>query len=142
MDRPPRANPAEQLIAQKHDQYVRQSRRYRFLYYVTRLCAVIPAAVLPFVINGNPPVATALSVIVALSVAIDVVFEPKERWATYSKATDLLAIAELKRRGEYEPHREALEVVAQAEAAGLRTNKDIEEVLRRVDREDRHIGRQ
>jgi len=143
MERPEREDPAARLIAKKHDEYVKLSRRFRLLYYVTRICAVIPAAMLPFLIGGNAILAKSLSIAIALATAVDVIFDPKTRWGNYSRATDRLAVAELKRRGEYESHKEGLDIIAEAEASSVGVNKDIDELLRRIDvNESRRISRQ
>ena len=125
---------AERLIDQKHDEYSRLIGWYRWLYFTTRLVAAICAVLLPFLINAYPEAATVLSVAIAICIAIDVVFNPKDLWAIYSKATDLLTIARLKELGEYEKSKEAIDVLLNTEAARLHRIKDIGEVLTAIDR--------
>ena len=125
---------AQRLIDQKHAEYTRQTKRYQFLSFTPRCTAALCAVLLPFIIGVAPRVATGLSIAVAVCIAIDVVFNPKDLWATYSKATDLLAIARLKQLGEYEKYKDALDVLMNTEAARLQRIKDIGEVLTAIDR--------
>jgi len=120
---------AERLIEQKHAEYIRLTRRYQFLYFTTRCTAALCAVLLPFVIGAAPRVATGMSIAVAVCIAVDMVFSPKDLWVTYSKATDLLGIARLKQLGEYEKYKDALDVLMNTEAARLQRVKDIGEVL-------------
>jgi hypothetical protein len=129
------ASVAERLIEQKHAEYTRQTRWYRLLYFTTRLLTALCAVLLPFLITASPRIATVLSITVAVCIAIDVVFSPKDLWSTYSKATDLLTIARLKQRGEYDEYKDALNVLLDTEAARMQRVKDMSEVLSALDRE-------
>jgi hypothetical protein len=60
---------------------------------------------------------------------IDSVFGPKDRWAVYSKATDLLAIAQLKASGQHEKWEIALKAIEQTEAAALKQLGGIRDLI-------------
>ena len=121
------------LIREKYQNYLRGSHLHRVLYIVTRLLAGLSAALLPFVVGTMPIVATSLSAIVVICIVIDTVFDPKGKWALYSRATDLLAVAELKRRGEYDQYKAAFEILLTTEQQALSGLKGLEEVLSRVE---------
>lgn len=110
----PKESP-EDRIKKKHDEYYRLARRFRFLYYSTRLAAGLSAGVLPFVISSMPGVATVLSIVVVVITVVDTVFSPKERWKTYSRATDLLYVAQLKKAGKFDEFEEALKIILTTE---------------------------
>lgn len=124
---------AIRLIRDKYQGYLRGSRLHRILYVATRLLAGLSAALLPFVVGTMPVVATSLSAVVVICIVIDTVFDPKGKWALYSRATDLLAIAELKRRGEYDDYKAALEILLTTEQQALSGLKGLEEVLSKVE---------
>ena len=87
----------EDVIREKHNEYYRGARRYRILYYVTRLAGGLAAGVLPFVISSAPDIATGLAMAIVIITVLDTVFSPKERWKTMSRATDLLFLAQVKK---------------------------------------------
>lgn len=123
---------AELLINSKHDEYNARCKKYRILYYVTRLAAGLGAALLPFFVSANPRVATGLSLLVLIAVVFDQVFNPKDKWALYSKATDLLMKARLRAQGQYEKHGESLKILEQIEDATLANLSSVEELLAKV----------
>lgn len=124
---------AAQILREKYQDYLRGSRWHKVLYYLTRLLAGLSAVLLPFVVGTMPIVATSLSAAVLFCIVVDMVFDPKTKWALYSRATDLLAIAELKRRGEYDKYKDALEVLLTTEQQKLSGLKELEDVLRKVE---------
>ncbi len=131
---------AAQIMREKYKEYQRGSKRHKLLYYTFRLAAGLSAALLPFVIGHLPVVATVLSVVVVVCTVFDIVLDPKSKWALYSRATDLLSMAELKRRGEYDKYKDALEVLLATEHQALAGLKDLEDVLKKVERGDRNDG--
>jgi hypothetical protein len=123
---------AASVIQDKYRKYLKGSRFYRILYYITRFLAALSAGLLPFVVGTAPSVAIALSIVIVLSIVTDTVFDPKGKWVLYSKATDLIAIAEIKLRGEYDKYKEALEILLATEQQALAGLKGLEEVLKTV----------
>ena len=127
-----RASRFDELVDRKHREYVGKARLFAMLYYGSRLLAGLSAAMLPFVVNAQPAVATALAATIAVVTVVDLVFSPREKWTVFSKATDLIVLARLKASGEYDRHREAFQVILEAEAANLGQLKDLDELLRRI----------
>jgi hypothetical protein len=123
---------AAQVIAQKHAQYRTASRWYRCLYYATRLVAGLAAVAIPFTLGHSQTAATTCAIIVAVCTVFDTVFDPKSRWQRYSRATDLLAIAELKRRNEYDRYKDELEVAVATEAANVEKLENLQAVLKQI----------
>ena len=124
--------PPEDLIEQKHQEYLRASRWNRRFYYASRIMAGVPSALLPFVIGHNSTLATGFSMLVVLAVVLDLTWDPKGKWRLYSRATDLLAIAQYKARGEYEKHKEQLEILLETERQKLEQLVGLEELLKKI----------
>lgn len=122
----------DELVDGKHREYVTKARLFARLYYGSRLLAGLSAAMLPFVVKGQPAVATVLAATIAVVTVVDLVFSPREKWTTFSRATDLIVLARLKATGEFQRHREAFQVILEAEAANLGQLKDLDELLRRI----------
>ena len=116
-------------MAQKHREYYRSALCYRTLYYGTRLFAGISAGSLPFVIHTSATIATALSLIIVAATVLDVVFSPKDRWALFSKGTDLLFLAQLKASGQSKEWEDALEAMQQTEWASLQQTTNLRDML-------------
>jgi hypothetical protein len=68
----------EDRIRSKHKEYHAAAKRYRLLYYGTRLIGGLCAGILPFVVYSSPSAATALSVAIVVVTVFDVVFNPKD----------------------------------------------------------------
>jgi hypothetical protein len=105
----------EDRIRQKHNEYYLASRRYKILYYATRLVGGLCAGILPFVVYTAPAVATGLAIAIVVVTVCDSVFSPKERWKTNSRASDLLYVADLKKNGKYKEFEEALNIIITTE---------------------------
>jgi hypothetical protein len=120
------------LLYKKHTEYNRLSRRYEFLYYATRTVAGLCASLLPFVVNAHPQFATALSIAIAVLIVVDSVFKPQDKWKLYSKAADLLTVAELKALGKYAEFKEMIDVMVNTEAGSVEGLVDLSAVLQRV----------
>lgn len=125
---------AQQLIDQKHRDYIKKSHVYHLLYFTTRISAAFSSGLLPLVVRNNPTIATSLSIIIVISVVLDSVFDPKGNWQLYSRATDLLAIANLKARGEYKKYKEQLEILLVTEAKTLERLVDLEDMLKKFEK--------
>jgi hypothetical protein len=133
LTRPPRLSEvAQDLIREKHASYYKAGLYYRFLYYATRLLAGLCAAILPFVVSSMPAVATGLSITIVVVTVFDTVFNPKEKWKTMSRATDLLYVAELKRQGKYEEFKEALTIILSAEEQQMLQLLGLDEVIKKT----------
>ena len=121
------------FAALKHEEYYRKARNYRRLYYTTRICAGLSAGVLPFFVWGHLPFITSgLALIVVVATVLDSVFLPKDRWARYSKATDLLALAKLKSMGHEEEWREAWRVIEDTELTDLQHLTGMQDLLEHI----------
>lgn len=117
------------LIEKKHEDYTKACIRYRNLYYFTRLCASMSAGILPFVVHSSPTTAIALSIAVVTAKVLGTVFNPKDKWKTFSRATDLLAIARIKASGEYDKYASQLNILAATENAHLEQLVNLDEIL-------------
>lgn len=123
------ANAPEELVVAKHNEYFRAAKAYRRLYYATRLGAGLSAGFLPFVVRGSPDTAIFLSILVVVATVVDSVFSPKDRWALYSKATDLLASEQLRASGHHEEWQAALRAIEQTESAALKQLGGIRDLI-------------
>lgn len=130
--REPAADSVIKLITSIHKKYLWFSRVNVCLYYATRFIAGLCSALVPFVVNQQPSVATVLAITVTISIVIDAVFKPGERWQLYSKATDLLTIAEIKLAGNYDKYKELLDIIVSTESVKLARLADLKEILERV----------
>ena len=120
------------VVRKKHEEYYRLSRLNAYTYYVTRLIAGLCSALLPFAVGVNDRVATFLAIAVAVTIAFDSVFKPRDRWQLYSRATDLLTIAEAKVTGQYERNKESLDLILATEAMKVDRLVDLKDVLEQV----------
>src|ERR1019366_2363232 len=110
----------QDFAIRKHEEYYRKARKYQRLYYTTRLCAGLSAGVLPFFAWSHfPMITTGFALVVVVAPVIDSVFSPKDRWARFSKATDLLALAKLKRIGHENEWREEWKIIENTELTDL-----------------------
>lgn len=125
----PRSHSPEELVAEKHEEYLRKAKWFSYLYYVTRISAGLSAALLPFTVRSSVAWSTAFSIIIVVATVLDLTLSPKDRWITHSRATDLLTIARFKAEGAYEKNKEALEIIAQTEAANLQRLADLNDVV-------------
>ena len=125
-------DPVVRIVALKHRQYDRRAYLSRFAYYLTRTIAGMSAGFLPFVVKTYPNVATALSMAIVVAIVIESVYDPGEKWRTYSKASDLLTVAELQSKGMYENAKQMLDIIQATEAQAVSKLVDIEEVLNKV----------
>lgn len=123
---------AQQLIDEKHREYLRKSHRYRWLYRITRTSAGLSSGLLPFVVGNWPTIATILSIVIVVAVVVDSVWDPKGRWQLFSQATDLIAIADLKSQGQYEKYKDQLEILLATEAKRVERLVDLEDLLKRI----------
>jgi hypothetical protein len=123
---------AEKLVAQKHAEYLRASRIYQFMYYALRLTAGLSAGLLPFVVSTSPAAATALSIVIVVVTVLDMVFNPKQRWGLFSRASDLMTVERLRLTGEIFGYEALLSQVAATEAAKLEVLVSNDEIVRRA----------
>ncbi|MDD5698466.1 MAG: hypothetical protein PHH77_07595 [Victivallaceae bacterium] len=125
-------NAVTELINNKHRHYNRAAQVYRFLYYATRLAAGLCAGILPFVVKDRPPVATGLSLAIVVITVLDVVLNPKDKWALYSKATDFLTVTRLKISGDYAKYKEVIDILFETESKALAQLVSINKVMDEV----------
>lgn len=129
---PTPSGPIEQILLDKHQEYLDKAKVNKTFYYATRLIAGLSAAFLPFVVSSYPSVAIVLSIIVAAITVVDTVFDFGSSWARYSRATDLLAMAELKMNGEYKKYKELLEIIMATEQNMVSNLQNLEDILGKV----------
>jgi hypothetical protein len=129
------------LIEEKHLDYLNKAKMYSVLYYVLRLTAGLSAALLPFFL-GSQSTATALSIIIIISTVLDILISPKDRWALYSKATDLLSIAKAKSVEEFDKFEELLTILAETESANLRQLINLDDLINRIEKAGSRQGLQ
>jgi len=129
----PASTPAEQLVEEKHLEYLKKAGWYSRFYYATRLLAGLSAALLPFIVRTDPFWSTTLSVIIVVITVLDLVFSPKDRWALHSKATDLITLAKVKATGEYDKYQEVLNVITQTETANLQQLINLDDLVSKID---------
>lgn len=127
----------DRMINDKHHEYLKKARLYSKLYYTTRILAGVSAAILPFIIGKSQTWATILAIIIAVLTVFDSVFSPKDKWVLYSKATDMLSLAMMKARGEYEMNKEIVDVILQTETGNLQQLVGLQELLERVEKQAR-----
>lgn len=127
-------NDAERMIEGKHQEYLTKARLYSILYYVTRLVTGLSAALLPFVVGKSQSWASILAVIVAVLTVIDAVFSPKDRWVLFSKATDMVSLAKMKAKGEYETNKEIVDLILQTETGNLQQLVSLQELIEQTKR--------
>jgi hypothetical protein len=125
-------NQAEKLIRLKHAEYTRASAFYRVLYYAVRLIAGLCAGLLPFVVSTHVQIATGLSIAVVVATVLDMVFNPKDRWQLYSRATDLLTVEQLKRQGNFADYQSLIAVLVTTETAKLERLVNMDDLLNRI----------
>lgn len=122
----------EDRIRRRHEEYYRAARRFRLLYYITRLVGGISAAILPFVVHPAPQIAISLSIVIIMMTVIDTVFSPKERYKSLSRATDLLFVANLKAQGRYREFEEQLNIILTTEDQQMLQLLGLDEMLSRL----------
>ena len=127
----PGGRPEDQIL-KKHKEYYRAAKKYRTLYYATRIIAGLFAGILPFVIRTRPNVATGLSIGIVIATLIDNIWRPKERWKYLSRATDLLYVAQLKKNGKYEEFKEQLEIIMSTEDHEMLELLEIDDVMKNI----------
>lgn len=123
---------AKKLIAKKIDEYLLKAKLFKWVYYSTRLLIALASGLIPFVINSNQKLATALAITVVISVVVDTVFDPKNNWKSYSRASDLLGIAYLKKNGDYQEYEEQLEILVSTEYKVLDNLVDLDDIRRKM----------
>lgn len=128
------ARPAEALVRRKAAEYYSRARMYSFVYYLTRGGTALAAVILPFIISTYPKTAVGFSIAIAFLTAIDVIAKPKELWALYSRASDLVTVALLKQTEGYEASRDAVEILLATEDARLKQVVDLDEITRLLGR--------
>jgi hypothetical protein len=122
----------DRAIEGMHLQYRDNAVLFCWIFWVTRVCAGVSAAVLPFVVHASSTISTILSLIIVVCTVIDTIWSPKERWTLYSKATDLLSVAKVKKAGDFEGYKELLEVVLQTESAALQQLINLDDLVNKL----------
>lgn len=120
----------ESLIEAKRKQYYRAAIINKYLYYVTRLIVAICAAILPLIIKNNPDLAEIMSICIVISIAIDMVIKPKEKWARMSRNTDLLYLEMVRRKKSLDEFEKEIQIVLNAEDEEVLNLVDIRDIYR------------
>ena len=125
----PREQDILRTVRLQHLKYMKLARFNSVLYYATRLVAAICSSLLPFFVKTHPDYATGLAIAVVASVSIDSVVRPREQYELYSKATDLMSVAEAKLSGQYEGFREIIHLMMATEGMKLNRLRSLKDVL-------------
>lgn len=129
---------ANAFIVAKHRDYVRKSNYFQWLYYATRLIAGISAGLVPVTISLDARIATGLSILVVVAIVVETVFDPKKRWALYSRVTDALSIEEMRQKGVYNQHRRRIDLIFQTEQELVSELRPIADVLEALKKQKEH----
>jgi hypothetical protein len=136
VDPPPsNADPdwVEELIRQKHVEYVRNGKRYRALYYALRLSVGLAAVgALISTVSTMPQLAIVCTVAIACGLVLDQILDPRARWVENEMVSHLLLSLALERRGLLEKYRKTLDVIRQHEHTQLQRLTDVQDILRAV----------
>lgn len=122
----------KKLVDIKQGEYSIKAVFYKRLHYVSLTLGAVLGIVTPFLIPNHPIFAQLSSIAVVAIISFDQIFRPKEKWALYSKATDLLQLQLFKMSGAYELNKEVIETIMNTEAQILSTVPDLNEVLQQV----------
>lgn len=125
-------SPAELLVQHKNREYARASRVYRRLYYTLRVAAGLSAGLLPFVVATFPIAATTLSVIIVVATVLDMVFNPKDRWQLFSRASDALTLERFKHSGDDKGYETLLAFLVAMESAKLDNLVSLQDVMKKA----------
>ncbi|MGA7499833.1 MAG: hypothetical protein WBX00_24145 [Isosphaeraceae bacterium] len=120
------------FIRNRHTAYWRAARTYSVLYYSSRVISGLCAALLPFFVSKSPPVATVMSVTIAVITVLDMVFDFGRKMQVYSRASNQLVIARLKRTGEYEKYADLLTLLSGAEDQLVDNAMSIDQLVKRL----------
>ena len=91
----------EKRVNYKIDRYGEKANRYRNVYWAMAIIAAVGSALVPVLINiqdMDPIYPTIVSVIVAITVALERVFRPREIWRNYGLVRSLLSAEEMRFR--------------------------------------------
>jgi Protein of unknown function (DUF4231) len=126
----------EILVQKKHDEYSRGARLHCTLYYSLRVIAGLCAGLLPFVVASNPSLATGLSIAIVVATTFDLIFNPKDKWQLYSRATDFLTVEQIKREGHYAEYEGMIQILVNTESAKLERLMGMDEMLQKIRKPD------
>lgn len=116
----------------KHNEYTKKAKLFRNLHYFLLVAGAILSVATPFLIPINPVVAQITSIMVVISLSVDHIFKPKEKWTVYSKATDLIQLQLFKSSGAYTKNKKIIDTILETEARILETVPDLNDVLAQV----------
>jgi len=122
----------KKLVDLKQGEYSKKAVFYKRLHYVSLTIGAVLGIATPFLIPNYPIFAQLSSIAVVAIISFDQIYRPKEKWALYSKATDLLQLQLFKMSGAYESNKEVIETIMNTEAQILSTVPDLNEVLQQV----------
>ena len=122
----------QNAVRAKHREYTKKARFHRCLYLFTRILAALCAGLLPFTLQSLPTIATVLSVLIVLTIVLDSVIKFKDNWHLYSRATDMLALAQFKSQSDYKKYEEHLNIILATEETPLKRLEDLEELLSKI----------
>lgn len=122
----------KKLVNSKQSEYSKKAILHKRLHYVSLTTGAVLGIATPFLIPYDTIIAQLSSIAVVVLISFDQIFRPKEKWALYSKATDLLQLQLFKMSGAYESNKEVIETIINTEAQILSTVPDLKEVLQQV----------
>jgi hypothetical protein len=112
--------------------YNRRAAVSRFAFYASRTWAGLAAGFLPFCLQSYPNLATGLSMSIVVAIVIESVYKPGEKWKLYSKASDLLTVAELQSKGQYENAKAMMDIIIATEGQALENLVGLDDLLQKV----------
>lgn len=122
----------KKLVNSKQSEYSKKATLHKRLHYTSLTIGAVLGIATPFLISDFKNIAQFSSIAVVVLISFDQIFRPKEKWALYSKATDLLQLQLFKMSGAYESNKEVIETIINTEAQILSTVSDLKEVLQQV----------
>jgi len=131
-------NPVAKLIENKHQEYRNKAIWHFYTYYALRIIAGLCAVMLLLeLMEANPRHGYLkwLSGAIAIVSVIELIFAPRDRYALYSKATDLLTIAKIKALPDdvYSKYQETLNLLLETESADLQRLISLNDLVSQID---------
>lgn len=122
----------KQLVALKQGEYAKKARLFNIIHYTSLTLGAGLGIITPFIIPKLPDLAQLTSIAVVALISFDQIYKPKEKWALYSKATDLMQLQIFKKMGVYDKNKDLIDTILSTESQILSTIPGLNEVLKQV----------
>jgi hypothetical protein len=116
----------------KQAEYAKRAKLYRYLHYFLLIGAGCFSILTPALLSSHPTIAQISSILTGIFLVIEYALKPKEKWATYSKATDLIQLQLFKATGVYNKNKILINTIMDTEAKLLEIVPDLNEVLSQI----------